>query len=287
MKSQKAIPVISVLLAVIVAFSCTVSVFAAGSLKIVTQPSRRSFYQGIDWSYNTKTKAISVIGSLDVTGTVLSDGKNTVSYTVGKWPNMYAKNDASAWKEGENVIRIYCDDLDSYATTTVNFVGIKSISLVTPPDKTELILNEDWKLTVIGDCDVQSIDLTGLTLKAVYKDGTVKTVSYNDNKLIGWAVDEETDLFVQGKNTVYATFCGLSVPFEISLVKESTYKTGDVSRDGAINSFDALLVLRHSVGQITLNSVERKLADTDKSGTINSSDALAILQYSVGIKKSF
>lgn len=287
MNRSKYVPFVSVLLALILAFSCTVCGAAAAGLTVVTQPARRSFYQGIDWIYNTKTGAVSIVNSLDVSGTALSDGKKTVGYTVGKWgPNMYAKSEASTWKEGENRIKIYCDDLDGYALTTVNLVGIKSVSLVSPPDKTELVRGEDWKQSVLGDCEVSNIDLTGLVLEAVYKDNTVKKVSADDNKFITWAVDEETDTFTLGEQTVYAVFCGKKVPFTVNFVTKSSYKKGDVTRDGAINSLDALRVLRASVGEITFNSVEKKLADIDGDGVINSGDALAILQYSVGLKKT-
>lgn len=67
----------------------------------------------------------------------------------------------------------------------------------------------------------------------------------------------------------------------------STSKKGDVNMDGSINSADALLVLQHSVGSITLNSEKQALADVDNNGKINSSDALKILQYSVGAINKF
>lgn len=67
----------------------------------------------------------------------------------------------------------------------------------------------------------------------------------------------------------------------------STSKKGDVNKDGSINSLDALLVLQHSVGIITLDSEKQALADVNKDKNINSLDALKILQYSVGIINKF
>lgn len=59
-------------------------------------------------------------------------------------------------------------------------------------------------------------------------------------------------------------------------------KKGDVNKDGKINSADALLVLRYSVGSANLDSERFALADVNGDKKVNSADALKILQYSVG-----
>lgn len=56
---------------------------------------------------------------------------------------------------------------------------------------------------------------------------------------------------------------------------------GDVNSDGKINSADALLVLKYSVG--ISDSIDEKAADLNGDGKINSADALEILKISVGI----
>ncbi len=57
-------------------------------------------------------------------------------------------------------------------------------------------------------------------------------------------------------------------------------KTGDINADDKINSMDALLVLQHSVKNITLVEDELKAADISGEGKVNSLDALIILQIS-------
>ena len=57
---------------------------------------------------------------------------------------------------------------------------------------------------------------------------------------------------------------------------------GDVNGDKKINSSDALQVLRHSVGSVSLKGDYLKAADVSGDGKVNSSDALLILNYSVG-----
>lgn len=59
---------------------------------------------------------------------------------------------------------------------------------------------------------------------------------------------------------------------------------GDVNNDGAVNSADALCVLRHSVALATLEGTDFVAADLDASGVVNSTDALTILRVSVGLE---
>ncbi len=57
---------------------------------------------------------------------------------------------------------------------------------------------------------------------------------------------------------------------------------GDANSDAAINSFDALIIVRYCTGQEQLNDAEKKAADVNGDGKINSTDALYILHFSVG-----
>lgn len=66
-------------------------------------------------------------------------------------------------------------------------------------------------------------------------------------------------------------------------VGASAATLGDVNGDGAINSSDALSVLKYSVG-ITDKGFIKANADVNGDGTINSSDALKILKASVGLE---
>ncbi len=61
----------------------------------------------------------------------------------------------------------------------------------------------------------------------------------------------------------------------------AAYK-GDIDGNGEINSTDALIALKCSVGSYD-GEVDMTLADMDGNGTINSTDALKILRISVGL----
>ncbi|NLI70908.1 MAG: copper amine oxidase [Firmicutes bacterium] len=58
---------------------------------------------------------------------------------------------------------------------------------------------------------------------------------------------------------------------------------GDVSGDGVVNVFDAILVLRHVVGLGTLSDEEEARADLNGDGKVDVSDAIAILRHVVGL----
>lgn len=58
---------------------------------------------------------------------------------------------------------------------------------------------------------------------------------------------------------------------------------GDVNADGVINSADALLILRNTVGLTEFSEDEKNAANVNKDGAVNSLDALIILQITTGI----
>ena len=62
---------------------------------------------------------------------------------------------------------------------------------------------------------------------------------------------------------------------------------GDVNHDGKVDSYDALLTLRQSVGFNEIENDYLSYADFDGDNKITSSDALLILRKSVGLDGSF
>ena len=56
---------------------------------------------------------------------------------------------------------------------------------------------------------------------------------------------------------------------------------------GGGNAVDALLIMKHFTGLITLSGMGLKVADVDNSGAVNSVDALLVLKRFVGIINSF
>jgi hypothetical protein len=98
----------------------------------------------------------------------------------------------------------------------------------------------------------------------------------------GCTVESSRDVIATG--TVITIKSGDKVISEKHIVVH-----GDVNGDSKTNSYDALMILQNSVGQITFADDAIIAADINRDNKVNSSDALAALQISVGQKtqKSF
>ena len=289
MKTSKIKAVVSVLLSLVIAFSClTLSVTAAATATVVKKPAKTTFYQGIDWAYDKSDRIKEIHGTFDIAGTILSYNGKEVAYKIDKWPNMTISSADSAWKTGTNTAKIRCDSFpsDVFATIEIKLVAVESITVITPPSKTVLHQDTNWKLSGLGDVEFTELDMTGTKISVKYTDNTTKVISYADNKLISWAVPQGVDAVEPGEVTLYATFGGKRAPFNVYFLKKGARLPGDVNNDYKINSFDALLTLQQAVGSITLTDAEKNSADVNKDSKINSSDALMILQYAVGELKS-
>lgn len=62
---------------------------------------------------------------------------------------------------------------------------------------------------------------------------------------------------------------------------------GDVNNNGEVTVADAILVMKHCVGQVTLDDAQLVRADVNKSGTATVADAVKILGYSIGAITEF
>jgi hypothetical protein len=65
------------------------------------------------------------------------------------------------------------------------------------------------------------------------------------------------------------------------------YRFGDVSGNGVISSFDAGLILRHTIDAIQLSPVQRRIGNVSGDTTVGPLDASLILQYVVGLIDTF
>ena len=120
--------------------------------------------------------------------------------------------------------------------------------------------------------DGTSLDLNAYCSESGFEKGTYNVGLYAMDKY-GWEGGEQISAAWTGS----FTFSGQS----------STFNHGDVDKNGAVNTADALMALKMAVGIIKPTNEQKNIADVDKDGKITTADALAILKYAVGIIKSF
>ena len=104
-------------------------------------------------------------------------------------------------------------------------------------------------------------------------EDAIVTAEETRDSFIEYFGQEKADLHIKG----LATLAKAREDFD----NLSDVVYGDVNGDGEVTVADALMVLQHSVGKITLDETVLKNADVDGEEGIAVTDALAILQASV------
>lgn len=69
----------------------------------------------------------------------------------------------------------------------------------------------------------------------------------------------------------------------VSAPEPEPYLKGDINHDGSVDSSDALLALRYSMGINDLDEYGLTAGDVNDDGAVDSTDALLILRYAIGI----
>ena len=96
-----------------------------------------------------------------------------------------------------------------------------------------------------------------------------------------WVYSERPSVYNTGLKHMECSVCHKTISTP-SLVAKST---ADVNGDGKVNSADALLILRYSIGFNELISSQTAFlnADVNGDGKVNSADALIVLRISIGV----
>lgn len=138
------------------------------------------------------------------------------------------------------------------------------------------------------------IDLTGLVIEIKYSDGSTKTLRYKETPIAENVIKPNILAaprkdFCVGKNVI-EIYVEEDIRFydtyEIEIIDSPAPPVraqGDVNGDGRVNSTDAYMLLRHSVGERFLSEQEQEYADLNGDKKFNSTDALIILRIAVGM----
>lgn len=209
------------------------------------------------------------------------------------------------------ILAFSCFAVESFAAKT-----IKSVKIVQLPTKTTFYKGTDWdygywkfsegtgngvftsRKNVIAFMynggyysrysDIGMLDMNGLVVEVTYSDGTKEKVSYKETKngnQISQNICFSPELdFKVGENVIDVYFKENTSAYDTYkiIITDKAAAHGDVNEDMSVNSADALLVLQHCVGIITLTGTKLQKADLNGDKNVNSADALAILRISVG-----
>lgn len=120
-----------------------------------------------------------------------------------------------------------------------------------------------------------------LTATIAPADATVKTLIWtSDNDSI--ATVSRTGIVTAlhiGTTTIRATSVDGNHSAEITVTVTPNAEHGDVNGDGYIDSADAMLCLRYSVGLEELSEEQKKAADVNHDSFVDAGDAIKILRY--------
>ncbi len=189
----------------------------AYSAELVTPPDKTVFYEGVDW---TRTGSIILPRSdFDLSGAVVNRNGVLISYHKFPWGgNFIAEPADGTWDVGKNNVKIMLDDWEGeYVTGELTLVEIQSVSLVTPPDKSTLVMGVDWKYDSMGYITLLNFSAAGSSIKATYTDGHTEIISYSDG---GFDWEVATDDFVLGNNAFNLIYCGKKIPITVNFIKE-------------------------------------------------------------------
>ena len=206
-----------------------------------------------------------------------------------------------------------------YIEGAVDFT-VDSVSAVPGSDVyVDFKINGDYEahsITVFVDFDPSMLTLNGMTKGEVWYeildiDGTVMTNTniagsarfmaimpvdvlsaegtlFTMNFHVGEDVPLGTEipLTINVQQFAYTPIDGPEVDLEFNAIHGKimvNYLLGDVNGDGHINASDAILIMRHVLGVITLTDEQMIRADYNQDGQINASDALGIMRYSLNV----
>ena len=120
-----------------------------------------------------------------------------------------------------------------------------------------------------------------LTATIAPADATVKTLVWTSDDP-GIASVSRTGIVTAvsvGTTTIRATSVDGNHSAEITVTVTPSAELGDVNGDGYIDSADAMLCLRYSVGLEELSEEQEKAADVNHDRFIDAGDAIKILRY--------
>ena len=132
----------------------------------------------------------------------------------------------------------------------------------------------------------EDIDLTGLSVRVTYDNGTSAFVDnydvyINDESVLSTGLAIVEISYMYNGISQYATF-NISINGKIEELV-----LGDVNGDGEIDIADALLVMKYDAGLTIIDEAFQQAADVNNDDEIDIADAILIMKYDAGLIERF
>lgn len=209
-----------------------------------------AFVKGV-WFFNTFESAVNVEG-----------GKLPFTNDLEDYP-WYAMQDyvtSSNWGMG---------DTSSYFTLTLTMNAGETLSFRYKVSSVETF--DFFRFYVDG---TQVIEISGEVNWTNY----TFTATQNKTYTFKWSFDKDPWDFASWVGCDDAAYVD-----DVAYSGDYGAADGDVNNDGVVDSIDALLVLRYSLGVIDETQLDLSRADITGDGVVDSSDALVILRKALGL----
>lgn len=161
--------------------------------------------------------------------------------------------------------------LKALATSNVEAI-VETLGLTTA--SAEISITAPTATTyVVGD----TLDSTGMTVKATYSNGTTATLKSSEYTISGF------DSSSTGNKVVTVSYLGDTAKFVVCILAKgsnvNSTVVGDVNGDGEVKSSDYLMIKDSYFEGIVLSEAQATRADVKPDGEIRASDYLMIKDY--------
>ena len=222
------------------------------SIEIAQLPQRTTYYKesknASDYFFSTtglKIKATYYDGTTEI----LEDG-----FKILDRDYPYIQEMAT----GTHPVKVWFGGKTTTYNITVYSKEIASIAVTELPTKTKYAIGEEFSHQ-------------GMTVTLYYKDNSSENIEINGDMIKGF---DNTKL---GKQTITVEYMGYTDTFEINVVKNFEYISGDANSDGKVNGRDYSLLMQHLNGWDV--EIDVGAADVTGDGNVNGRDYSLLMQY--------
>jgi subtilisin family serine protease len=159
--------------------------------------------------------------------------------------------------------------------------GSGQYSIFSPPggQSNDFFLSRDGKHAITQGTSMASPHITGLVALMLQKNPNLDSTTVISALTSTADVDGQTGAVPNTK----AGYGKADAVGALAAITGGQQTAGDVNNDGQINSFDAILVMRHLSGAVPLTGNALTAANADGDGDVDNDDVDKILQLAVGL----